>query len=62
MSGLKDKYGLLPEVPEHVVDKLLHEVGNFATMLKHDPQGVKRSLYQGIEWLKKGEGFSWEGC
>jgi len=57
MPSLDDKYGLLPEVPEHIVDKLLTEVEDFTTLLKHDPEGAKRSLHQEIEWLKEKKDF-----
>ena len=57
MSNLDDKYGLLPEVPEHMVDKLLTEVEEFTTLLKHDPEGAKQSLRQDIEWLKEEKDF-----
>jgi hypothetical protein len=55
--GLVDRYGLLPEVPEHIVDKLLGEVEDFAALLKHDPEGARRSLYQEIDWLKERKDF-----
>lgn len=51
--SLDDRYGLLPEVPEHVVDKLFSEVENFADLLKHDFEGARSSLYQEIDWLKE---------
>ena len=57
MPCLDDKYGLLPEVPEHVMEELLTEVENFTTLLKHDPEGAKRSLHQEIEWLKEKKDF-----
>ena len=53
MADLEDKYGLLPEVSEHVMDKLRREAEDFANLLKHYPEGVKRSLNQEIEWLKE---------
>ena len=31
---------------EHIVEKLLQEVKNFTTLLKHDPEGAKRSVFQ----------------
>jgi len=57
MSSIVDKYGLLPEVSEHIMEKLLTEVENFTTLLKHDPEGAKRSLRQEIEWLKERKDF-----
>lgn len=57
MSDLENRYGLLPEVSEHVMDKLRHEAENFANLLKHDPEEAKHSLYQEIEWLKQNKDF-----
>lgn len=45
-EGFEDKYDLLPEVSENIVKKLLQEVKNFTTLLKHDPEGAKRSVFQ----------------
>lgn len=57
MSNLEDKYGLLPEVTEHIVEELLNRVNEFATLLKHDPEGAKRLVYREIEWLKERKDF-----
>jgi hypothetical protein len=57
MSGLEDKYGLLPEVPEHIMGKLRREAENFANLLKHDPEEAKHFLHREIEWLKENKDF-----
>jgi hypothetical protein len=57
MSELNGKYGLLPKVPEHIVDKILNEVSDFASFMKHDPDGAKRHLDAEINWLKENKDF-----
>lgn len=57
MSNLENRYGLLPQVPEHVIDKLRHDAKDFANLFKHDPEEAKRSLHQEIEWLAENKDF-----
>lgn len=57
MSKPEDKYGLLPEVPERIAGKVLSEVTNFATFMKHDPEGAERSVVSDINWLKENKDF-----
>lgn len=57
MSKPEDKYGLLPEVPEHIVERMLSEVSEFASFMKHDPEGAKRSIESDIDWLKENKDF-----
>jgi hypothetical protein len=57
MSGIKDKYGLLPEIPEHIMDTINDEAKDFASLFEHDTEGAKRSLHEEIEWLKENKDF-----
>jgi len=57
MSNLEDKYGLLPPVPEHVIDALREDAESFANMFKHDPEETKHSIHEEIEWLKENKDF-----
>jgi hypothetical protein len=57
MSKPEDKYELLPKVPEHIVDKILSEVTDFASFMKHDSEGAKRSVTSDIDWLKENKDF-----
>ena len=57
MSDLEDKYGLLPEIPEHIMDRLSDEAKDFASLFKHDVEGAKRSLHGEIDWLKENKDF-----
>jgi hypothetical protein len=57
MSKPEDKYGFLPKVPEHIVDKILSEVTDFASFMMHDPEGAKPALAVDIDWLKENKDF-----
>jgi len=57
MSDLEDKYGLLPQIPEHVIDELRHEAENFANLFTHDPEETKHSIHEEVEWLKENKDF-----
>lgn len=48
---------VLPKVPEHVVNEVMHEVNSFVTFLKHDFEGARKSVGQDIEWLRENKGF-----
>jgi len=53
----KDRYGLLPSIPEHVAEELSAEVEKFATLVKHDPEGARKSVSKDIEWLNEHKDF-----
>ncbi len=57
MSSPEDKYGLLPRISESIAEKILAEVSDFASFMKHDPDGAKRSVESDVEWLKENKGF-----
>lgn len=47
----------MPKVPEHIVDRILSEVEDFASFMKHDPEGARRSVEGDIDWLKENKDF-----
>ena len=57
MGKLEDKYGVLPEVPEHVVEEVMREVNAFGELMKHDPDAARKSVMDDIEWLKEKKDF-----
>jgi hypothetical protein len=56
-GSLERKYGFLPRVPEHIVEQMMREVNDFATLMKHDFEGAKKTVSQNIEWLKENKDF-----
>jgi len=51
------KYGLLPKIPEHVIEEVMQEVKSFATFMKHDFEGAREAVNQDIEWLRENKEF-----
>lgn len=57
MSNVEEKFGLLPEVSEHIIEVLLSEVEKFASLMKHDPRSAMKVVADEIEWLKSNKDF-----
>ncbi len=51
------RYSFLPKIPEHVVEQMIQEVNEFATLMKHDFEGARKAVSQDIEWLKENKDF-----
>lgn len=52
-----DKYGFLPYIPENIFERVISEVEDFASFMKHDPKGAERSVESDIEWIKDNKGY-----
>jgi hypothetical protein len=56
-ESLEHKYGFLPKAPEHIVEQMMQEVNDFATLTKHDFEGARETVSQDIEWLRENKDF-----
>jgi len=57
MHGIEEKFELLPEVSEHIIEGILSEVKKFASLMKHDPKEAIKSVIDEVEWLKSNKDF-----
>jgi len=48
-ESLERKYGFLPKVPEHIIEEIMQEINDFATLMKHDVEGANKTVSDDIE-------------
>lgn len=56
-SPFEEKYGLLPEVTETVVESLMSEVSEFVDLMQNSPDRAKRNVLAEVNWLKERKDF-----
>jgi|YelNatPaOPRAMG01_1025707.scaffolds.fasta_scaffold77088_2 hypothetical protein len=56
-ESLERKYSFLPKVSEQIVEQMMQEINDFATLMEHDFKGAKKSVSEDIEWLKENKDF-----
>jgi len=54
---LEEKYGLLPEVTELMVEELEKEVSEFSELMRTAPERARRGVLDEVEWLGRRKDF-----